>query len=80
MGRPVTLRPPSLPCCSPTSAYLCTQGRNSHFLFPGGGENTDDARGPHLMILPLTSISCRRLSSRDSAAAAEAVDTLLSFP
>lgn len=32
------------------------------------------------MIRPFTSMSCRRLSSRDSAAAAEAVDTLFSFP
>lgn len=35
---------------------------------------------PHLMILPLTSISRMWLSSKDSAAAAaDAVDTLLNF-
>lgn len=81
VGRPVNLRPPPLPRRFPTSAYLCAhKDADAHFLSPGGSRCADELRAAHLIILPLTSISCRRLSSKDSAAAAEAVDTLLSFP
>lgn len=81
MGRPVTPRPPSSPCRCPTSAYLCAHMDATVTSSLRVAARTRATRGePHLIILPLTSISCRRLSSRDSAAAAEAVDTLLSFP
>lgn len=49
-------------------------------LFPRDFGRKAAALDAHLMILPLTSISRRWLLSKDSAAAADAVDTLLSFP